>query len=28
VALLLAMVVKAYEKGGCVSPEDLRTMRG
>jgi multicomponent Na+:H+ antiporter subunit C len=28
VALLLAMVVKAYEKGGCVSPSDLRTMRG
>ena len=28
VALLLAMVVKAYEKSGCVSPEDLRTMRG
>jgi multicomponent Na+:H+ antiporter subunit C len=28
VALLLAMVVKAYEKSGCVSPSDLRTMRG
>jgi multicomponent Na+:H+ antiporter subunit C len=28
VALLLAMVVKAYEKGGSVSPADLRTMRG
>jgi multicomponent Na+:H+ antiporter subunit C len=28
VALLLAMVVKAYEKSECVSPEDLRTMRG
>ena len=28
VALLLAMVVKAYEKSGCVSPADLRTMRG
>ena len=28
VALLLAMVVKAYEKSGCVSPEGLRTMRG
>src|ERR1700743_979675 len=28
VALLLAMVVKAYEKSGCVSPDDLRTMRG
>ena len=27
-ALLLAMVVKAFEKSGCVSPEDLRTMRG
>lgn len=28
VALLLAMVVKAHEKSGSVSPEDLRTMRG
>lgn len=28
VALLLAMVVKAHEKGGSVSPDDLRTMRG
>ena len=28
VALLLAMVVKAYEKGGSVSPDDLRFMRG
>ncbi len=28
VALLLAMVVKAHEKSGCVSPADLRTMRG
>jgi len=28
VALLLAMVVKAHEKSGCVSPTDLRTMRG
>lgn len=28
VALLLAMVVKAYEKSGCVSPADLRTLRG
>ena len=28
VALLLAMVVKAYEKSGSVSPSDLRTMRG
>jgi multicomponent Na+:H+ antiporter subunit C len=27
-ALLLAMVVKAYERSGSVSPEDLRTMRG
>lgn len=27
VALLLAMVVKAHEKSGCVSPADLRTMR-
>lgn len=28
VALLLAMVVKAHEKAGSVSPDDLRTMRG
>jgi multicomponent Na+:H+ antiporter subunit C len=28
VALLLAMVVKAHEKSGTVSPEELRTMRG
>ena len=28
VALLLAMVVKAYEKTGCVSPDELRSMRG
>lgn len=28
VALLLAMVVKAHEKIGCVSPNDLRSMRG
>ncbi len=28
VALLLAMVVKAYEKSGSVSPADLRTLRG
>lgn len=28
VALLLAMVVKAHEKTGCVSPDDLRSMRG
>lgn len=28
VALLLAMVVKAHEKAGCVDPADLRTMRG
>ena len=27
-ALLLAMVVKAHEKSGCTSPNDLRTMRG
>lgn len=27
VALLLAMVVKAHEKSGSVSPSDLRTMR-
>jgi multicomponent Na+:H+ antiporter subunit C len=28
VALLLAMVVKAYQKAGSVSPADLRTLRG
>lgn len=28
IALLLAMVVKAYEKAGTVSPDDLRFMRG
>lgn len=28
VALLLAMVVKAHEKSGTVSPNELRTMRG
>jgi multicomponent Na+:H+ antiporter subunit C len=28
VALLLAMVVKAHEKSGSVSPADLRAMRG
>jgi multicomponent Na+:H+ antiporter subunit C len=28
VALLLAMVVKAYEKSGCVSPSELSMMRG
>ncbi len=28
VALLLAIVVKAYEKSGCVDPKDLRTLRG
>ena len=28
VALLLAMVVKAHEVSGSVSPEDLREMRG
>ena len=28
VALLLAMVVKAHEKSGSVSPDDLCTMRG
>lgn len=27
-ALLLAMVVKAYEKAGTLSPDDLRVMRG
>lgn len=28
VALLLAMVVKAYEKAGTTRPDDLRFMRG
>jgi multicomponent Na+:H+ antiporter subunit C len=28
VALFLAMVVKAHEKSGCVSPAELCTMRG
>jgi multicomponent Na+:H+ antiporter subunit C len=28
VALLLAMVVKAHEKSGSVSPDKLRTLRG
>jgi multicomponent Na+:H+ antiporter subunit C len=28
VALLLAMVVKAFQKGGTTSPDDLRFMRG
>lgn len=28
VALLLAMVVKAFEKGGTTRPDDLRYMRG
>ncbi len=28
VALLLAMVVKAYEKSGCIDPAELSTMRG
>ena len=28
VALLLAIVVKAYEQSGCIDPRDLRTMRG
>lgn len=28
VALLLAMVVKAHEKSGTVSPDELRTLRG
>lgn len=28
VALLLAMVVKAFEKSGSISPADLRMMRG
>ncbi len=28
VALLLAMVVKAHQQSGSVSPEDLRTLRG
>lgn len=28
VALLLAIVVKAYEKSGCIDPKDLSTLRG
>ena len=28
VALLLAMVVKAFEKSGTISPDDLRFLRG
>ena len=28
VAPLLAMVVKAYEKSSCISPDDLRTVLG
>lgn len=28
VALLLAMVVKAHEKTGCIAPDELRSMRG
>lgn len=28
VALLLAMVVKAHERSGTVSPDELRTLRG
>jgi multicomponent Na+:H+ antiporter subunit C len=28
VALLLAMAVKAHEKSGTVSPDELRTLRG
>jgi hypothetical protein len=28
VALLLAIVVKGYEKSGCIDPRDLRTLRG
>lgn len=28
VALLLAIVVKAYEKSGCIDPKDLSAMRG
>lgn len=28
VALLLAIVVKAYEKSGCIDPRDLSTLRG
>src|ERR1700712_4212404 len=28
VALLLAMVGKAYEKAGCIDPRDLRTLGG
>jgi len=27
-ALLLAIIVKAYEKAGTLSPDDLRVMRG
>jgi multicomponent Na+:H+ antiporter subunit C len=28
VALLLAIVVKAYEKSGCIDPKDLSMIRG
>jgi multicomponent Na+:H+ antiporter subunit C len=28
VALLLGIAVKAYERSGCVDPQDLRTLRG
>lgn len=28
VALLLAIVVKAYEKSGCIDPKDLSQLRG
>lgn len=28
VALLLAIVVKAYEKSGCIDPKDLSALRG
>ena len=28
VALLLAIVVKAYEKSGCIDPSELSTLRG
>jgi multicomponent Na+:H+ antiporter subunit C len=28
VALLLAIVVKAYDKSGCIDPKDLSTIRG
>ena len=28
VALLLAIVVKAYERSGCIDPKDLSTLRG